>query len=145
MHYNALGRNPGIDAPFAFVMVAQEAVDEGRHRVERQSGGIAVGRMAHTRQNCRFHRAVAFVLRRFDLLDSAVLVVGALHDEDGHADITKRLGDIPGAKFRIEPRPVPGVEGAIDIVVPALELLPQIAGLVVLVGAADLGETHRPR
>src|SRR5215472_15686330 len=129
MHYNALGRNPGIDLRGAFAMVAQEAMNEGSDRIQGQGRGVSVGRMARAGQDRRLNRAVAFLLRGFDLLDRAVLVVGALHDENWDADIAERFRDVPGAKFRIEPRPAPGVEGAVDIVVPALELLAQIAGL----------------
>src|SRR3984885_7692039 len=135
MHYNASDRNPGIDVPVAFVVVAQEPIDESRRRVAGRGRGVAVWRVADARQDRGFHRAVTFLLRLLDLLERAVLVVRTLDNEDGDADIAKRFGDVPGVEFRSEPRPAPRLISTVDVRVPAFELLAQIAGLIVLVSA----------
>src|SRR3984957_12302589 len=110
MHYNALSRNSGIDFAFAFVVVAQQSIDKAGGHIERRLRRVAMGRMARPRQDRHIDRAVTLLLRRLDLLDRAVLVVGTLDDEERHADITQRFRDVPIAKVRIEPRLAPGAE-----------------------------------
>src|SRR4030081_1234061 len=75
-------------------------------------------------------RTIAFFPGDFDLANSPIVVVGALHDRDRHADVSEIFGDIPVAKLWVEPRVVPSVERVIDIAVPALELRLKVGGLV---------------
>ena len=64
MHYNASGRNPGIDLPFAFMMVAQEPVDEAGGHVEGRLRRVTMRGMARARQDRYIDRAIALLLRR---------------------------------------------------------------------------------
>ena len=79
-------------------------------------------RMAGAGHHGHIDRTIALFLRDLDLADRAILIVGALHDRDGHADIGEIFGNIPVAELRIEPGAVPAIEGVVDIVVPAREL-----------------------
>src|ERR1700730_675119 len=90
----------------------------------------------------RLDRAEALRLRHLDLPERAVLIVRPLHDQDRHADVAERLGDVPFPEIRIEPRADPGAERAVDIGVPALELVTQNTGVERLPCAADFGESH---
>src|SRR5579871_3747884 len=87
-------------------------------------------------------RAITFLLGDLDLARGAVLVVLALHDLDGHADVTQRLGDIPVAEAWIEPSAVPAEEGVVDIAMPAREPWLQIALDIVLSRLPDRLEPH---
>ena len=98
--------------------------------------------MARARQQRHLDRAIAFLLRDLDLLHRAVLVVLALHDQDGHADIGEELGDIPFAEFGIEPGAVPALEGVVDVGMPARKPRPQIAGLIGFARLLDRGDAH---
>src|SRR5580704_14991929 len=143
MHYNASSCNPGIGRPIAFVVVVQQPIDKARGRFERRLRRVAVWRMMGVRQHDRFHRAVALFPYCLDLPERAVLVVSALHDQDRNADVTERFGDVPLLKVRIEPRPNPGAERAIDVGMPACEFFTQNTGGEFVAGAADRGKTRR--
>ena len=84
---------------------------------------LAVRRVAHARQQRDLDRAVAFLLRDLDLPRRAVLIVLALHDQDRHADVGERVGDVPLAEIGIEPGVVPAAKGVVDVGVPARELV----------------------
>ena len=94
---------------------AQQAIDEGRDRLKGRSGHVAVRGMPRPRQDHHLHRAITFCPCGLDLRERAVLIVRALHNQDRHPDIAKRLGDIPVAEIRMEPWFEPRAEGAIDI------------------------------
>src|SRR4051812_619689 len=86
-------------------------------------------RMRRARHDFQIDRAIAFLLRDLGLTQRPVLVVHALKDQDGNADISEIFRDIPVAEFRIEPGGVPAVEGVVDVLVPARELCLQVGGL----------------
>src|ERR1700678_1176645 len=107
MHYNASSCNPGINRPVAFVVVAQQPIDEAGGRFERRLGCVPVWRVASLGQNNRLYRAVALFLHRRDLPERTVFVVGTLHNQDRNPDVAERFGNIPLLKSRIEPRSCP--------------------------------------
>ena len=123
------------------MVVAKQPVGEVGDHLEREFGRFAERGVAHVRQHCGFNRTEAFPFRRLDLLERAVLIVGALHEEDRHADVTERFGDVPLAEIRMQPRIAPGAERAIDVGMPALEFLTQNAGIVGFARAADRAKT----
>src|SRR5262249_13570815 len=86
--------------------------------------------MASVWQQRDFDGAIAFFLCGFDLLHGAVLIVRTLHDQHRHADVGKKLRDIPLAEVGIEPGVVPSLERIIDIRMPSRQARAQIAGLV---------------
>ncbi len=71
----------------AFVMLAQEPVDEVGDRPQRRLGRLAVGRVPRIRQQRDIDRAIALLLRHLDLQHGAVLVILALYDQDWHPDM----------------------------------------------------------
>src|SRR3981081_86820 len=94
-------------------------------------------RMSATGNHRHFDRTIAFFLRDLDLTDGPVLIIGALQDHERYPDVGERLRNIPLAKLVVEPRVIPTVEGVVDIAVPALQLLPEAAGLIGLPGLRD--------
>src|SRR5665213_555995 len=92
----------------------------------------AMRRMPRASNDGDIDRAVAFRLRDLDLTDRAILVIRALQDGDGNADIGEVFGNIPGAESRIAPGAVPAVEGVVDVLVPARQLRLQVGCLVSL-------------
>src|SRR5262245_27935926 len=95
--------------------------------------------MARVRHQRDLDRTVAFVLRDFDLLHSAVLVLRTLHDQYGYADIGEALADIPFAEVRIEPGTVPSSERIVDVLMPPHQPQAQVARLVRLLRLDDRG------
>src|SRR6202034_1590052 len=137
-----LDRKPCLGPAVAFVMIAQQSVEKARHRVEGRLGRLPMREMADAGQQGRFNRAEALPPRRLDLADRAVLIVETLDDQDRHADIAKRLGNVPLAKIRIEPRPDPGMERTVNVGVPAHELPAQSAVSEFFARATNLGKAH---
>ena len=117
---NAPGRR--IASPSAVRMRVGEVGDR-RERLRRR---LAMRRMSRAGDQADIDRAVAFAPRDLDLPHGAVLIVLALHDLHRHADIGEVVGNIPVAEFRIEPGAVPAIEGVVDILVPARQLLLQV-------------------
>src|SRR5579862_9812396 len=142
MHYNSLHCNPGIHRPLAFVMVAQQPINEVSDDLERKLGRLALWHVANARQHCGLDRAVTGLLRGLELLERAVLILIALHDQDRNPDVAERFRDVPRAELRIEPGLAPGAECAIDIGVPAAQLLPKVSFDESLARADNLGEPH---
>src|SRR6185437_16606237 len=103
---------------------------------------FSMRRMSSTGKDRHFYRAIAFLLRDLDLADRPILVVGALDDGDGDADIGEVVRDVPGAEFWIEPGAAPTIKGVVDILVPARELLAQIGGLKGGRGLGDRLQSH---
>src|SRR5262249_11970522 len=134
MHYNASwsGRN-------ALGMVLQQAVHEVRRHRKRRGRRFPKGSVAHARQQRDLNRTIAFVLSGNDLSSRSVLVLLALHEERRDADICQHLGDVPRAKFGIEPRLVPTAESDIDVRVPTCKPLPQVALRIGLARITDGG------
>src|SRR6185312_14441199 len=97
--------------------------------------------MARAWQQRDLDRTIAFLLGNLDLFHGAVLVVLALHDQNGHADVSEELCDVPLAELRVEPGTVPTLERAVDVVVPAREPRPQIAGFIGFSRLGDCGDT----
>src|SRR6266404_8762519 len=92
--------------------------------------------MSRSRDHSHINRTVALFLCDLDLAHGPVLVVHTLQDRHRYADIGEVFGNIPVAEIRIEPGAVPAIEGVVDILVPARQLLLQVRGRV---GAPDLG------
>src|SRR5580658_10667675 len=128
MHYNSHDSNPRIGPLLAFVVVAKEPVDEVRDDLERKFRRLALWHVANARQHRSLNRAITRLLRGLELLERAVLILLALHDQDGNADVAEGFCDVPFAEFRIEPRLAPRAESAIDVIMPALEFFPKGAG-----------------
>ena len=57
--------------------------------------------------------------RTVDLPHRAVLVALALHDQDGHTDMSQRVAELPVAEFGIEPGTGPVVERIVGVGVQA--------------------------
>src|SRR5438067_12895847 len=91
------------------MMLAQEAIGEFRDHAQRLLGSLPVWGMACMRQQRYLDRAIALRLRHFDLPHRAILVLLALHDENGYADVRKRVPQIETAEARIEPWATPVV------------------------------------
>src|SRR5579863_2405963 len=127
---------------FALVMVAEQPVDKLRTDTEGSLRRLAARIVASVWQDRSLNRRVAFLVGDLDLAQRAVLVVLALHDQHRHPDIAEGISDVPVAKFRIEPWLAPGAERAIDIGVPALELVPQLPGGERGACPLDLGDTY---
>src|SRR5436305_12825313 len=122
-------------------MNMQDAPREFRDRRERYIGCLAMRRMSGALDDRYVDRAIAFLFGDLDLTQGAVLVVGALHDQERHADIGEIFRNIPVAKFRVEPGVVPSVERVVDVLVPAPEFCPEFGALV---SRFDLGNrSHR--
>src|SRR5262245_8047613 len=120
------GASGGQFAQFALMVLAQQPACKLRYAREQKCRRLAMRRMPHAPIERDLDRAVAFLPRHLDLALRAILIVLALHDQDRHADIGERLGDVPVAEFGIEPGVVPAAEGIVNVGVPARELLPQI-------------------
>src|SRR5208283_5460695 len=118
MQYNTSDRNPGAGPDVAFVMVAQQPVDEAGDRIEGRYGGVPMRGVAGARQDRHLDRAEAFLFSRIDLLERAVLIQGALQNQDRHADVAERLGNVPVLEVRIEPGLDPGTERAVHVGMP---------------------------
>ena len=117
----------GMRGEIAFVVVAQQPVGEFGDHAQGRLGRLAVRRVPRVRQQRDLDRAIALLLRHLDLPHGAVLVVLALHDQDRHADMGERVGQVPFAELGIEPGAAPVVEGVVGIVVQPRELGAQIA------------------
>src|SRR5262249_39164186 len=103
---------------------------------------FALWRMARIWQQRDFDRAVAFFLCDLDLLHGAVLVVRALHDKYGYADIGEKFRDIPLAEVGIEPGALPSLERIVDIRMPSRETRAQVAGLKCFLRFDDRGDAR---
>src|SRR5208283_3923801 len=123
------------------MMVAQQPIDKVGDGRERQFGGFAIRDVPNAWKHRRLDRTEAFLLRRLDLLECAVLIAFALHDQDRHADVAERIGDVPLAEVWIEPRLVPRAERAIDIGMPAPEFFAKRAGDERLAHTPDFGKS----
>ena len=88
-------------------------------RVQRRPRRIAMRGMARARNDFQIDRAVTFLLRDLDLTQRSILVIRALHDHDGTADVGEIFRDVPVAEFWIEPGAVPAKESVVDVLVPA--------------------------
>src|ERR1700691_6787854 len=118
MHYSSYPGNPGIGRSFALVVVAQQAVDEVGGGVERQFRSLAMRGVLDAGKHRRLERTEAVLLGGLDLPERAVLIAVALDDQDRHADVAERFGDVPVAEFRIEPWLAPRAERAVHVGVP---------------------------
>src|ERR1700731_2169212 len=90
---------------------------EFRDRLQRRPKCLAMRRMPRSRNDGGIDRAVAFLLRGPDLTHRPILVIHALQDGDGDADIGEVFGNIPIPECRVEPGAVPAVEGVVDVLV----------------------------
>src|SRR5215469_16023524 len=75
----------------------QHGASQFRDRLQRRPRRLTMRRMSGPGNNRHFHRAIAFLLRDLDLADRPILVVGALDEGDGNADIGEIVRDIPAA------------------------------------------------
>src|ERR1700726_3691180 len=82
-------------------------------------------------------RTIALFPGDLYLANSPILVAGALQDGNRDPYVGETAGDVPAAKFRVEPGAVPAVEGVVDIAVPALEFGAEVRGLVGLLDRGD--------
>src|SRR6516164_7174462 len=105
----------------------EETIEELPHGRQSRFGSLQVRRVSRRRQQRNLDRAIALLLREFDLPDRAVLIVLALHDQDRHADMSKRVTKIPLTELRIEPGIAPVVKCIVRIGVNAGKLRAQSA------------------
>src|ERR1700722_17242087 len=105
-------------------MVAQQPIDEVDDDLERKVRRLALWHMTNPRQHRGLDRAVTCLLRGLELLERAVLILFALHDQDRNADVAERFRNVPFAEFRIDPGLAPRAEGEIDVGVPATQFFP---------------------
>src|ERR1700691_590181 len=123
-------------------MQNQNASNKFRNRTERRLRRFAMRRMSGPRNHRHINRTIALFLRNLDLANCPILVVGALHDGNRHADVGEILRNVPVAKPGVEPGVVPTIECVVDIAVPALKLRLEAGGLVgLLVSAIDATPT----
>src|SRR5262245_37587672 len=127
---------------FRFTVGMQHAVCELRERAERGVRRLAMRGMAGAFEDRYSDRAVAFRFGDLDLAQCPIMVVRALDDCDGDADIGEVFRDVPVAEFRVEPGAVPAIERVVDIAVPARELLLQVCGLVDLLDLGNRGDRN---
>src|SRR6266508_2253025 len=97
---------------------------------ERRLALIDVRRMPAVFQHQRFYRTGGLLLGKSDLRRRAVLVVGALHDQDRNAHMGEAVVYAPVPRAGVEPCGIPNGEGGVDVlaVVPP-EPLAQVAPL----------------
>src|SRR6202012_410655 len=97
---------------------------------------LAMRRMPGARDRRHIDRTVTFLPGDLDLAHGAVLIVLALDNGDGYADVGEVFADVPSTKVRVKPGIVPAVEGVVGIAMPARQFGPQIGCLI---GPLDLG------
>src|SRR3954470_7222678 len=116
--------------PLRAVVDTQYRFRKIRDHIQRLLRRLAMWLGARARKDRGVDRAITLLLRDLDLPHGAVLIISTLEDRHRHADIGEVFGNIPVAKFRIEPRAVPAMKGVVDVLVPARELLFQVRGLI---------------
>src|SRR6266478_4711756 len=94
-------------------------------------------RMSGARDDRHIDRTIAFFSGDLDLENCPILVLDALQDGNGNADVGEIFRNVPVAKPWVEPRRVPPVERVVDVAVPALQLRPEIGGLIGLLDPGD--------
>src|SRR5215813_9333414 len=123
------------------LMNREHPVCELGDRVQGRVRLIEMRGMPAFREQQRLDRAIGRLLGQVELCGRAVLVVGALYDEDWYPDMGKALLDAPALGSGIEPRVVPGAECGIDVVaVVAPQPLAQVALLESLPGGHDAAD-----
>src|SRR5579884_4137791 len=142
MHYNSQAGNPPACHGVPFLVVPEQPIEKVADEHERLLGSFTVGHVANARQNGSLNRAKTFPPRHLELLERAVLILIALHDQDRHTDIGELFGDVPLAEFRIEPRFTPRAEGAIDVHMPAAEFGAKASGRKRVASTPDFFDPH---
>src|SRR6478735_12385612 len=84
------------------LMRLQHGVCEIRDRMQRRRRRFPMRRVSGPLEQGHIDWTIALLLRDLDLPEGPILVVGALDDRDGNADIGEVFRDIPVAEFRIE-------------------------------------------
>src|SRR6266446_5957604 len=128
--------------PLRALVDVQNASCKFRNRIERRLRRLTMRRMSGARDDRHVDRTIAFFSRDIDLADCPILVIGALQDCNGNAYVGEIFRNIPVAKLWVEPCRVPPVERVVDVVVPALQLRPEIGGLIGLLDLGDRGDRN---
>src|SRR5260221_4811160 len=120
--------NASGGSPLRALVDMQNASCKFRNRIKRRLRRFTMRRMSGARNDRHIDGTIAFFSGNLDLADCPILVVGALQDCNGHANVGEIFRNIPAAKCWVEPRSVPPVEGVVDVAVPAFQLGPEIGG-----------------
>src|SRR6202140_4068360 len=99
----------GSPSPRAFVS-AQNRVYEFGDRIERRPRRFTMRRMSSPWNDRHIDRTIALFLRDLDLPEGPILVIHTLQDCNRHAYVGEIFGNIPAAKFWVEPGAVPAME-----------------------------------
>jgi len=120
-HIDASRSRRALHLPFA--MRARMRLMKSLIAASAASGASRCGACRTPGQQRDVDRAIALGFRDLDLPYRSVLIVGALNDLNGDADIGEIFADIPVAKFRVEPGVIPAAERIVDIRMPAAPTL----------------------
>src|SRR4051812_44823713 len=105
--------NRPLGGPSLRTVSTQHRVGEFLDRLQRRARLLPMRLVSGARDHGYVDRAVAFILRDLDLAHGAILVIRALQDRHGHADIGEVFRNIPVAECWIEPGVVPAIEGVV--------------------------------
>src|ERR1700733_12995070 len=90
--------------------------DEARHGLERGAFLVAMGRVPTPGQHQPLEAAFHLALDGAELLERAVLVVGALDRQHRTGHAGQEFLDVPAAEFGRQPDVVPAAEHVVDVV-----------------------------
>src|SRR5271154_5259899 len=98
--------------------------------------------MSRTRYHRHIDRAITLLLRNLDLTDCPILIVFAMQNCDGHANVGEIVADVPSTKVGIKPGVIPTIECVVDVLMPARELGPQVRRFIGLSDPGDRGNGY---
>src|SRR6266436_1596058 len=92
----------GLGGPPLRTVDTQNRVCEFRDRIQRRPRRLPMRLVSRPRDDSHIHRTIALFPRDLDLAHSPILVIHALQDRYGDADVGEVFGNIPVAEPRVE-------------------------------------------